>query len=47
MSYFVVLNDFGFNFNGVFYMNGLMAVIPNDSDFFDPLAANLGNSNLK
>ena len=25
-SYFVVLNDFGFKFNGLFYMNGLMGV---------------------
>jgi hypothetical protein len=30
VSYFVVLNDFGFNLAGVFYLNGLKGVVPGE-----------------
>ena len=47
VSYFVVLNDFGFTLSGLFYLNNLKGIIPGAGDFYDPNAANLGNSNLK
>lgn len=46
VTYFVILNDFGFSFSGLFFMNNLMGVTPLDSDSYDPLSATLGNSNL-
>ncbi len=44
VTYFVVLNDFGFKFGGLFYMNGLLGVPPADNDYYDPASATLGNS---
>ena len=31
-TYFIVANDFGFKFSGLFYMNGLMGVTPTMTD---------------
>jgi len=44
-TYFYVMNDYGYKFSTLVFLNLVPGFYPNDNDIYDPVAPNLGNSN--
>lgn len=45
MTYFWVMNDYGFKFSTTFFLNSKEGYMPLPTDVYNPNAANFGNSN--
>ena len=44
-AYFAVLNDYGFPFTTVCFLNGAYGYYPNPPDVYSPTEPNYGNTN--
>jgi hypothetical protein len=45
-AYFYVLNDYGFKFTTVAFLNNEPGYTPNGTDVYDPQAPNYGNTGI-